>query len=382
MHWFAGALVKNKHNMVNTRIPEKLNKILILNVAGIGDFLESVSSLKHIKENLDGTSISLLTSSRVYPYAKDCPYVDKVYSFPVTHGSGLAKLSPKTVLNIFGLLLKIRKEKFDAVINLYELATQQGAKRMSMLIKLFGIKYSIGRNTENLGEFFSFRIKDFYSDNKNHAFYFDLIAKELTNKDMIRQNNLWINQRDKNIVSKLFEDWKIKSDDFILAINPGFDCLTRKWELNRFSKIIDYMNTNHNTKTIILGAPHEIDLVRQITNNIVTKAYVAAGKTNISQLIEIISRSKLLVSTNSAAIHIAGITGVPFVSVSGSSNPTRSKPSGDDNKMVLLWEKTNCNPCLHYKCPQKDYMKCMDIISTDKVIQEAKTLISRYIKNG
>ncbi|MBU2614482.1 MAG: hypothetical protein KKG87_02840, partial [Elusimicrobia bacterium] len=92
----------------------------------------------------------------------------------------------------------------------------------------------------------------------------------------------------------------------------------------------------------------------------------------IGQLINLVSRANLLLTTNSAAMHIAGIEGIPFVAVAGSGDPWRDVPSGNEDKMKLLWKKIKCNPCYYWECPKKAYMHCMKIITPEEVIKEAE----------
>ena len=104
-------------------------------------------------------------------------------------------------------------------------------------------------------------------------------------------------------------------------------------------------------------------------------AHSSCGKMNLSQLVALISKAKLLITTNSAAMHIAGIQHIPFVAISGSSNPWRDRPEGDDGKMSIIWKEIECGPCSHWECPERERNKCMNVLKPADVLGYAEKFL-------
>ena len=352
--------------------PYDFKKILLINVAGIGDFIESIGAIKSIREACPDSVISLLVSSKVFNYAKDCPYVDKVYELPVKHSRGFSVENWNEIIRFLKSLGRLRKNRFDLAVNFSEISSWFGALRMALLLKYAGITQSLGRNTQNRGLFFTRRINDFREYKYNQFHYFNRITELLSTNFKQEKPRLWQSSEDVKKVDGLLKDWNIKLDKPIILINPGSDRLTRRWETEGFAKAADYFAKKYSANIIFLGSLTEKEIAEAIIKKMNTQAILTAGLLNIDQLINLVSRANLLLTTNSAAMHIAGIEEIPFVAVAGSGDPWRDTPSGDEEKMKLLWKKMKCNPCYYWKCPKKAYMHCMKIITPEEVIQEAE----------
>lgn len=357
-------------------LPENPTNILIINVSGIGDFVESAAALQSIRSSLPKSHISLLTSSRVFEYAKTCPYVDEVFEFPVTHGKGFAS-SISAISKILNIIKCLRKREYDTAVNLYNISSWSGALRMFALIKSLKVSYSMGRNTHGKGFFYDYKLEDDVSQKKNQAQYYNDLAEIITNNSTAISATLWRSIEDKNDIDSLFNELNIYSSDLFILINAGYDRSTRRWDPKRFAEVADHFVKNHSAKILITGSKSESHIADDIINTMTSKAHNIAGRSSISGLIELISRAKLLISTNSAAIHIAGIENTPFVCASGSSDIYRSRPSGDDNKIEMVSKKIECNPCTYIECPEKHFMKCMDMIDTVDIINAAENMINR-----
>ncbi|MCB4790975.1 MAG: ATP-grasp domain-containing protein [Elusimicrobia bacterium] len=356
-----------------TDLKHNYSNILLIIVAGIGDFLESINAIKTIRDSNPQTSISLLVSSKVYDYAKECPFVNNVYSFPVSKGKGYNFYNLGTIIRIFRGL---RSKSFQVALNLFEVSTWGGAVRMALLLKIIGAKYSIGRNSDGKGFIFSKSIEDNTDDIFNQAHYFDRLAKLLSGDKNISKTTMpWISDGDKASVDSLLLSWGFKATDNILLINPASDRLTRRWPKEYFVKVIEHFAIKYSFKPVIVGSFDEQSIADEIRRLSSVSVYSAAGKVKIGGLISLIRRSKIAFTTNSASMHIAGICGVPFVAPAGSGNPWRDKPSGEENKMILLWKKIDCNPCSYWKCPKSNYMECMNIISPEEAIRAGEHLL-------
>ena len=90
------------------RRPVRYNKVLIIKLGAFGDFVQSLAACKAIREYHQGTKITLLTTTPFRDIAKVCPYFDEVWD------GG----RPEGISNIWSLVRRIRKEKFDRIYDL------------------------------------------------------------------------------------------------------------------------------------------------------------------------------------------------------------------------------------------------------------------------
>ncbi|HBU69269.1 MAG TPA: hypothetical protein DEE98_02675 [Elusimicrobia bacterium] len=349
-----------------------IKKILIINVSGIGDFVESARAIQSIISKFPHSKIDLLVSSKVFDYAKDFPRVNKVFSFPVARAKGYPEFSFKIYFSLAGLLLKLRAAKYDLAANLFEITTVGGMLRMFLLFLVINPKKSAGRNTDGRGFFFSRQVAENSGEARNRVYYFDKISEVITGDKAIRDFKLFYSDADKDQVEKLLQNWGIGPADKLVLLNPGSDRPSRRWSSDNFALTADQLAREYSTKTIILGSKNEKDLSDSIAGKMHAPVFSSAGLISIGQLVCLISKARLLLTTDSAAMHMAGLLNVPLVALMGPGSPERNTPYGTNSKMAILHKEVGCNPCFYWDCPKQDFMKCMNIITPQEVLSEVE----------
>ncbi|MBN1383312.1 MAG: glycosyltransferase family 9 protein [Elusimicrobia bacterium] len=339
-----------------------IRKILVVFVAGIGDFVEFLPALKALRNRFPEARLVLLTSSRTCSYASSYPFIDHVFGFD----GRLRKLLP--------LILNLRKQRFDLMINFYDLDNWRGALRMAALFWSIGAMYRMGRDTDGRGFFLNIKIPEDSNEQVKYAVYFNKFV-EFFGAQIVDPNPcLQFSEDDRRFVKELLTQNNIHPQDFIIGLNPGSDRFTRRWYNERFAKAADELINKHGGKVVIIGSPKDIKLAEEISGLMLHKPVILAGKTTVSQLAVLISRFNLFITTNSAAMHIAGISGVPLVGLIGPGNSFKDCPQGDERKMALITKNVGCSPCYKWKCSK---MVCMKEINVEDVLREAEKLISQ-----
>lgn len=84
-------------------------------------------------------------------------------------------------------------------------------------------------------------------------------------------------------------------------------------------------------------------------------AIIAAGQTNIGELMALLSLCDGFVGNDSGAAHLASSLGIPTIAIFGSTAPQRTGPLGP--RTTILYQGLSCSPCLartcrfgHYRC--------------------------------
>jgi heptosyltransferase-2 len=349
-------------------------KILIVNVTGIGDFIESVSTLESIRKKYNDSQIVMLVSSKVYEYAKDCPYVNEVFEIKTAKAKGFTYVG---LPGLFLLAIKLRKRQFDMAINLYEISDIYGSLRMKILFKFIAPKLSIGRDTEELGSFFDKRAPERVSDKKNRTDYFKELAILAGVEKIVENPDFWVSENDKKIAEDIFSSLDITDKTPIIGIAPGGERETRHWFPDRFAKVADILVDKYNAKIVIFGGKSEIKLAEEIKKKMTVEPLILAGKTTIGSLILLLKRCTLLIAIDSALMHIAGNVGTHLVGIFGPENPIRAIPDGNRDKITFVFHKVDCNPCYYNKCPKQEKL-CMTLITVDEILAKAVELMQRF----
>jgi ADP-heptose:LPS heptosyltransferase len=170
----------------------------------------------------------------------------------------------------------------------------------------------------------------------------------------------------------------------IILVNPNSSDLLpeRRWPAERFSKLVE-MLIDHvpNLHVLLIGSPTERDyaefILQLVSPEYRARVANAAGRTRLGGLIELIRRSKLLLSIDSGPMHFAFSTGTPTLAFFGPVAPWQrsceTKAQG-----VFLYHRVYCSPCVHnfIEAPCKGNNVCMQLISVEEAFATAIALLN------
>ena len=107
------------------------------------------------------------------------------------------------------------------------------------------------------------------------------------------------------------------------------------WPFERFSETADYLTEKYNLKVLITGSKEEKfigEIVSKKCKNKL-KIYNVCGDFSFMEITTIMQKAKLLVSIDTASIHIAEFTGTPVIALFGPTFPEEIGPYGDKKKI-------------------------------------------------
>ena len=102
--------------------------------------------------------------------------------------------------------------------------------------------------------------------------------------------------------------------------------------------------------------------------------YDFTGKTNIRQLAALFKRSKLLLTNDSAPLHLGCAVGVKVLAIFGPTDPIKYGPTGELDYVIR--NKLHCAPCQNAACGYGH--ECMKLISPEEVFNAAKMMLEGY----
>ena len=129
----------------------------------------------------------------------------------------------------------------------------------------------------------------------------------------------------------------------------------KEWPAENYGALIDLLARREDAEVVLVGAPSERAKCEEVAAASKAGAMVAAGHTNIGELIALLSLCDGFIGNDSGCMHLAGALGIPTVAIFGSTNPNRTGPLGP--KTRVIYRKLECSPCLartcrfgHYNC--------------------------------
>jgi len=346
--------------------------ILVMKFWGMGTILETTPFFCALKQKYPDIPLDILT------FSDNRQMVENLGLFSNVHTVDLRK----GIFNLFFQTIRFilaHRKKYSLVIDL-EFFSNYSA----LVVKLFGSRYSLGfEGFFNIRNHCYSRLVTF--DHSNHVrviFLKFLDALYIKRPTDIALSAPKIPDEKKTRVLGRFPT--LKDDDIKITVNiiSSELCTNRRWPEENFRKLIGFIQRDYKRPQIYLvGGRRDLPAVRSFYESLPDKraVYVTAGEMDILEFSYVLSRTDLLISSDSGPLHIAEALKIPVVCFFGPETPSLYGPMSDNS--LVFYENLFCSPCLnthnHKRTRCRDN-QCLKIISPEDVYEKMKI---RYFQN-
>ncbi len=321
-----------------------IKHILFVTLSNIGDVVMTLPVIGALKENFKEVDIDVVVGPRAKEIFDIDPRIGRVYIYNKS----------ATFFRKLQLLKKLRKKKYSLVVD--------------MRNSLFGLLVSPWRwNGPNLDL------------SKEAAHKIDEHLSRIKSLGLATYPNsypIWITQTDEDNMSKLLGYKGVTDGDGIICVSPGAKSHIKRWVEGNFAAVCDKLMDEFGLKVVFVGDSADKQICERILDRMKNRAASIAGDTNLRELAWCIKRSKLLITNDSAPLHIAGSVGTPSVAVFGPTDYRKYGPKKDMG--TALYKKLHCSPCEVAQC--KYNLECMKAVLPDEVIEAASKILNENKK--
>ena len=327
--------------------------ILIIKIGALGDVILASPSIKAIHKKFPDSKIKLLTAVENREVFINSPYIDEI----------LVCDFKERDRGFFGLLRvgkKVRSENFDTVVDL------QNNKKSHVIAFLSCAPKRLGYDNGKLSFLLNRKIKD-------RSPLIDPVSHQLKVLGLLGINNideklsLWPSPRDIKWAENFFASQWLKPNTKLVAFNIGSSpkWLTKLWPVEYFVELSTRLAKELGIRIILIGKDDGKKDVRadKFLKRSKCKPINALGKTNIPCLAALIKKCDLLLSADSAPVHIAASVNTPFIALFGPTDPKRHLVPMERSEVFK--KDLKCSPCYKRVC-DKGYI-CMRSIKPDEV---------------
>lgn len=350
--------------MIN-RINRDFKKILIIQTAFAGDVILTLPLPEAIKEKYPDSEISFMCIPGVKSVLKNNPFISEVIVYD-------KKDSQRGILQFHKFLKYIKSKNFDLIISPHR------SFRSTMLSHLSKVPNTISFDTSSYSSKYKTTVK-YKKDVHEIIRNLSLLEPLRIISNEIIPPKLYPAEKDFNAVANLLKRFKIEEGEKFITIAPGSVWFTKTFPDIKFVKLVTVLN-DFDVKIVIVGGEEDSGLgamIKILSRNF--KIYNAAGKLDYVQSAELIKRSKVLITNDSAPMHLANAVGTQVLAIFGATIPGFGfYPYGKNDKIFQI-EGLKCRPCgIHggKKCPVKTF-DCMNKLDETLIALEAmKSVIS------
>ena len=329
--------------------------ILIIHTAFIGDIVLSTALVSKVKEKYPDSNIYYLTTPLGKEILKNNPKIKEIIVYD-------KRGKDKGFGAFISFVRRIRKLKIDICL------TPHRYLRSSVLSILSGAKIRVGYDITSLSFVFNKKIK--YDKTKHEV---EKLLSFVDDDTKRFELEMYPNEKDKLKIDTLVKN--LSENKKIILIAPGSKWFTKKWPEEYFKILIQNLIKRDDLLVVIIGGKEE----KEIELELDSKVLDLRGEISLSELAELTKRASLVVSNDSAPIHIT--SAFPNTRIIGIFGPT-VKEFGffpwSKNSKVFEINSLYCRPCAIHggnSCPEKHF-RCMREITPDLIENEIYNYIA------
>jgi heptosyltransferase II len=144
----------------------------------------------------------------------------------------------------------------------------------------------------------------------------------------------------------------------------------KEWPRSYYTALISSL-AERGVQSVMVGGAGDVAGCEAIAAAAACGAIIAAGQTNIGELMALLALCDGFAGNDSGAAHLASALGVPTVAIFGSTAPQRTGPLGP--RTTILYKGLPCSPCLARTCRFGHY-RCLRDIAPNEALAALENL--------
>ncbi len=345
-------------------------KILIINIFGIGDVLFTTPLISNLKAQYPNIKIGYLCNRRTESVLRSYSKVDQVF---VYERDEFNQLYRKSKIGFVKAMLEfwrtIKRERYDVVIDV------SLSSFTSFFTWAIGIKERIGFNYKNRSRWLSKKINLEGYEGRHVVDYYLSLLDDLGVASKVRDLEIPISIQDEEWVGSFLKNNKIADKKYLIGLVPGGgaswgkDAIYKRWAPANYAKLADKMIEKYAAVIILVGDQKEEALCREVSRLMQHPSLVVCGQTTISQFGALAKKSSLMVLNDGGPLHMAVAAGAKTISIFGPVDEKVYGPYSSQGRHVVVTKNLPCRPCYRqFRRASCTHISCLQQITVEDVL--------------
>jgi len=341
----------------------KLDKILIIQTAFLGDVILALPMVQTLKNHLPESQIDFLCVPVNVPVISNHPSIRNVIPYDKKGADKFDKF--------IEVLSEIRENEYDVVISPHRYL------RSALLTYYSEAKIRVGFNRNSLSFLLTNKVKYGYDKHevlRNLDLVKALPGINFDDTKVSLKPELYPVETDEILVNELLSGMDFEK---LVTFAPCSRWITKQFPIHKSVEVIN-MLISEGFNIALIGGNDDREYCRRIENRVMNNKFIKlCGKLTPIQSYLVIKKSKALISVDSAAQHLGAAADIPIVIIYGSTDSSFGFYPLVLKHKIVEQSGLDCRPCTDHgrdKCPL-GHFKCMEEIEPDKILNEVKNLI-------
>jgi len=340
-------------------------RVLVLQNGFLGDTVLTLPLLSEIKLRYPSAKLVLACSPLAKELLQDHPDIDEII---VDDKKG----SDRGLSGIWRKAMTLKKMSFTVAL------TPHKSLRSALMLYFAGIPLRVGFRQSVASFLFHRRVTREPQRHDVERNLSLLRAFGIQPEDCRRSMRLSPGSGAVAVVRKLLSSMGVDERKTLIGINPGSIWATKRWSAEGFAGAIQLIKKNYDCDVLLFGGPADAVVASRIQELCGGTLVNLAGKIGLREMPAALSLCRVLITNDSAPMHMAVACGVPTVAIFCATTPALGFYPYSDNA-ILLEKDLSCRPCGSHggrRCPLGTE-DCIRLISPTHVLQAVVKLLER-----
>jgi len=166
--------------------------------------------------------------------------------------------------------------------------------------------------------------------------------------------------------------------DMPIVLHPGSGWPLKDWPTARWGELARALARRYHAPVLVVGTSREGAFVAAVEAASGGDARGLAGRLSLGGLAALQRRARLVIATDSGALHLAAAVGTPVVGLYGPADPVEFGPWCPPERQRIVRVQLPCSPCrtlIDPPCGATREPACVTAITVDAVLTAAADLL-------
>ncbi len=320
-------------------------KILFITLSNIGDVILTLPVLDALRDNLREAHITVMVGPRPKEIFQNNPCIERVIVYD-KHASFKEKIN---------LWRSLRNERFDIVVDL----------RNSFFGLLLAARHKtspflfIPAALEHMKERHLYKIRRIISALKD----------EKTRPD---SSTIYFSPQDESYIDNLLRNNGITAAERFIVVSAGARSHTKRWSSDKFLELSSELNGEFRARVVLVGDKDDIPINRYISQQAKDTVVDLTAKTSLAQLASLLKRAGVVITNDSAVLHLSSYLNTPTVAIFGPSNENKYGPWSE--RKAVVKKDIFCRPCEKAQC-RFATLQCLQVVNKEDVLRQVRKIL-------
>jgi heptosyltransferase-2 len=344
-------------------------RLLVAQTGFLGDVVLTTPLIAELRRRLMPQSLSVLTTPQASPLLTHHPDVDQVV-IDAKRSAG------RGIIGLVRTAQQLRKEHFTFVVAPHK------SLRTAVLLALAGIPKRVGfRQSPGWFLYHHTAVRDPHRHEVERILCLMRVFG-VEPEACLRTPFVAYGEMAQTHAQALLREAGVQDAEAVFVVCPGSVWPTKRWTINGYADLVQRLEQSYG-RVLICGGPDDALVAHAVQQNAQGAGVNLAGRADLQTFLALIDRAHLVVSNDSAPLHLAVARGVPVVAIFCATTPSLGYGPYSDRAVIVEKKDLFCRPCSRHggpSCP-RGTEDCMRQLSVNEVLAGVDRLLADFTRN-